>query len=64
MKSLFFLTAFLGGFGYLTHQFSFWFAIAATYLVGMGLVALIAFLHKTPKKAYSVVAKETQAANS
>jgi hypothetical protein len=54
MKSLVFLTAFLTGFGYLTHQFSFWFAIGAIYLIAMGLVALIAFSQRNPQKSTSM----------
>jgi hypothetical protein len=53
MKSLFFLTAFFAGFGFLTHQFSLWFAIGAIYLIAIGLVALIAFSQRKPQKSTS-----------
>ena len=50
MKSLLFLATCLSGFCYLTYQFSFWFAIGTTYITGMALVALIAFITKKSAK--------------
>ena len=64
IKSFVFLTAFLGGFFYLTHQFSLWFAIGASYLFGMGLMPLIAFTRRGPQKFQAVVSEEPETAGS
>lgn len=50
MKSLIFLSAMLGGFGFLVHQFSFWSVVGVVYMAAMALVVLIAFVPRMSSK--------------
>ncbi len=50
MKFLVVLTAILGGFGFVAHQFSFWSVIGVFYMTAMALVVLVAFARRSPDK--------------
>jgi hypothetical protein len=60
MKTFVFLASFLVGFGYLAHHFSFWFALCAIYLAGMGLVSIIAFSKSISQKLKTTIDKDIE----